>query len=132
MPPESHGPFAEPPAAAPDVASTLIETTLHRAHITVLHPSRIVIVGDGQRLRIDRHGVTRQALTALRLTLPLSAAATIDELLQGTLARWAGQATELCVHELVRSGQRFTRSWHLADVAGAHATLDHVSGRATA
>ena len=58
--PEHDLPFAESAAAAASAPSALIETTLQRARISVLHPSRVVIVGDGLRLRIDHHGVTRQ------------------------------------------------------------------------
>lgn len=122
--------FATSPAAM--AAAALIDTTLHHARITVLHPNRIVIVGDGHRLRIDHRGVTRQGLSGLRLALPLSQEATGDELLQGTLARWAGLGADLHVHEAVRSGERFTRTVHLSDVGGVRATLDHCSGRTPA
>lgn len=131
-PPEDERPLADVPAAAAVATAALIETTLHRARILVLHPTRVVIVGDGRRLRIDHGGVTRQALTGLRLVLPLPAEASADAPLQETLARWAGQATELHVHELVRSGEGFARSLHLTDATGVCATLDHVSGRAAA
>lgn len=130
--PEHDLPFAESAAAAASAPSALIETTLQRARISVLHPSRVVIVGDGLRLRIDHHGVTRQRLADVRLTLPVPGQATVDPDLQQTLARWAGHGTELDVHELVRSGQAFTRQVHLVDVTGTQATLDHRSGRAPA
>lgn len=128
--PENDGRFADPTAALS--AAALIETSLHQARIMVLHPSRVVIVGDGQRVRIDHQGVTRQGLCDLRLALPMPQDATVDQLLQGTLGRWAGLGTELSVHEVVHSGQRFTRTVHLTDVDGVQATLDHRSGRARA
>jgi hypothetical protein len=104
-------------------ASALIETSLHEARITVLHPTRLVLVGDGQRVRIDSRGVSRQALTGLRIALPLPSEALTDEPLQGALAHWAGRGVELHAHEVVRSGDRFARTLHLTDAAGTQATL---------
>lgn len=128
--PDHEARFADLTAAVS--AAALIETSLYQARITVLHPSRVVIVGDGQRVRIDHQGVTRQGLSDLRLALPVPQEATVDQLLQGTLGRWAGRGTALSVHEVVHSGQRFTRTVQLTDVDGVQATLDHRSGRAPA
>lgn len=120
------------PGAAATLSGTLIETTLPDSRITVLAPSRVVLVGDGLRLRIDHGGVHRQPLSGVRLVLPMPDDAVADVELQRTLARWAGMAVSLRACELVRSGAGFARSLNLADAHGTHATLEHRSGRTLA
>lgn len=119
---------APPPAAAPTAFGALVETTLHDAHIAVLAPTRLVLVGAGLRLRIDHRGVRRQSLSEVRLALPMPDGALTDPDLQHTLASWAGDATNLHAHELVRSGDRFARTLHLTDVGGRQVTLDNAVG----
>lgn len=108
--------------------SALVTTTLHDARITEVHPSRLVIVGQGQRLRIDHDGVTRQPLSDVRLTLPLTAEGTADAGLQRVLASWAGGGMPLRVQDVARCGAHFSRVVHLTDVDGLHATLTQGDG----
>ncbi len=126
----------EVPPLAPEGAATLsgsvIETTLRHSRITVLAPSRVVVVGEGLRLRIDRDGVHRQPLREVRLVLPMPDDAITDLDLQRTLAQWAGGGVGLHAHELVRSGEGFARTLHLTDGEGVAATLDLHSGRTLA
>lgn len=132
--PDDFEPDAPPPApgGAATVSGTLIETTLPNSRITVLAPSRVVVVGDGRRLRIDRDGVHRQPLRDVRLVLPMPDDAITDLDLQRTLAQWAGRGVSLHAHELVRSGEGFSRILHLTDDADVRATLDLHSGRTLA
>lgn len=118
-----------PPEATGTLSGALIETTLPDSRITVLAPSRLVLVGEGLRLRIDHRGVRRQPLSEVRLVLPMPEDAISDVDLQRRLARWAGQAVSLHAHELVRSDEGFARTLHLVDAVGEQATLDHRSGR---
>lgn len=113
----------EGPLSAASTSSALIETMLREARITVLHPTRLVLLGDGQRLRIDHRGVSRQTLSGLRLALPLPSEALTDEELQRVLAHWAGGGTALHVHEVVRAGDDFARTLYLTDDEGVQATL---------
>lgn len=126
------GPGIPAPGADAAVSGALIETTLTDSRITVLAPSRIVLVGEGLRLRIDHRGVDRQPLSAVRLMLPMPADAIADADLQRTLARWAGDAVSLHAHDVVRSAHGFARTLNLADGHGRQATLDHSSGRTLA
>lgn len=120
------------PGTTAALSGALIETTLPDSRITVLAPSRVVLVGDGLRLRIDHRGVHRQPLSGVRLVLPMPDDAVADVELQRTLARWAGMAVSLRACELVCSGAGFARSLHLTDAHGARATLEHRSGRTLA
>lgn len=130
--PDDLEPDVPPLGGAATVSGTLIETALPNSRITVLAPSRVVVVGDGLRLRIDRDGVHRQPLRDVRLVLPMPADAITDLDLQRTLAQWAGRAVSLHAHELVRSGEGFSRTLHLSDDAGVRATLDLHNGRTLA
>lgn len=100
---------------ATDTASAIVDTRLDRAQIAMLHPSRIVIVGSGQRLQIDHEGVSRHALSHARLVVSPPPEATTDAELQHTLSRWAGRATALRVHEIVHIGEETTRTVRLTD-----------------
>lgn len=96
------------PNTATDAASAIVDTRLDRGRITMLHPSRIVIVGSGQRLQIDHDGVSRHALSHARLVVSPSPEVATDAELQRTLARWAGRGTLLRVHEVVHVGEGAT------------------------
>lgn len=126
--PEDHRPAGPSPEATATATSALIETTLHDARIAVLHPTRIVLVGDGQRLRIDLRGVQRQRLRDLRVAMPAPPDATANSELQRRLAEWAGASVPLHVHELVRSGDGFLRTLHLTDADGRQAVLHQGRG----
>lgn len=121
--PHHHRPSEPAPGGTATTASALIETVLVEARITALAPNRLVLVGNGQRLRIDVTGVHRQRVTDLRLVLPLGAATTSDEALQRRLGRWAAHGTVLHVQEVVASSERFERVLHLSDCLGEQATV---------
>lgn len=129
LPPSDEPNPGSPPETAATLSGTLIETTLPDSRITVLAPSRMVLVGQGLRLRIDHRGVHRQPLSEVRLVLPMPEDAISDVDLQRTLARWAGKSATLHAHELVRSDEGFARTLHLVDAVGEQATLGHHSGR---
>lgn len=122
--PHDHQPLQGSPAdTATGTASAIVDTRLHRARITMLHPSRTVIVGSGQRLQIDHEGVSRHALSHARLVVSPSPEAATDAELQRTLAQWAGRATALRVHEVVRLGEEATRTVRLTDPHHGHAPV---------
>lgn len=106
-----------------ETASAIVDTTLDRAQITMLHPHRIVIVGSGRRLRIDHEGVGRHELSHARLVVSPPPEAATDAELQRTLARWAGEATALQVHEVAHLGEGVTRTVRLTDPQHVHADL---------
>lgn len=101
----------------------IVATMLDRARITMLHPSRIVVVGAGRRLWVDLCGVTRHELAQVRLVLSPPPEAAADTDLQRTLARWAGGATTLHVHELVYPGDRVARRVRFTDSESVHADV---------
>lgn len=122
--PRDHQPLqGSLPDTATATASAIVETRLHRARITMLHPSRIVIVGSGQRLQIDHEGVSRHALSHARLVVSPPSEAATDAELQRTLARWAGRATPLRVDEVVHIGEGATRTLRLIDPQHVHADV---------
>lgn len=121
-PPDHHQPFAAHPGAI-TTATALVDTALDEARVVALHPSRLVVVGNGRRVRVDGAGATPQQLTDLRLSVPLPPAVTGDAGLAGTLGRWAALGTALRVHEQVCAGERFERVVSLRDDAGDHATI---------
>lgn len=109
--------------SATNTASAIVDTTLDRAQITMLHPHRIVIVGSGRRLRIDHEGIGCYELSHARLVVSPPPGAATDAGLQRTLARWAGEATALQVHEVAHIGEGATRTVGLTDPQHVHADL---------
>lgn len=125
MPAPHHhdSPQGEMPDSVTAGGSAIVATTLDRARITMLHPSRIVVVGAGRRLWIDLCGVTRHEFAQVRLVLLPPPEAAADAELQRTLARWAGGATTLHVHELIHPGDRDIRRVRFTDPESVHADV---------
>lgn len=125
-------PDDEPSAAAEAQLaelSGLVETTLDRARIAVLHPHRLVLTGaEGARASIGLGGVTREALSDARMSVPLPAQATADAALERTLARWAGVGEVLRARVVHGPGGAFVHALQLADDEGTKVTLPRAEG----
>lgn len=123
MSPRDHDQPFTAHAGAITTATALVDTTLDEARVVALHPSRLVVVGSGRRVRVDSVGATTQQLTDLRLSVPLAPAVTGDAGLAHTLGRWAALGTALHLHEQVCAGERFERVVSLCDDEGGHAIV---------
>lgn len=121
--PHDHQPLQDLPDSPTQTASAIVDTTLDRAQITMLHPHRVVIVGSGRCLRIDHEGVGFHELSHVRLVVSPPPEAATDAELQRTLARWAGEATALQAHEVAHIAEDVTRTVRLTDPHYVHADL---------